>query len=114
MNAHQLSELKTMACHQKIAERLKSDPEPVLQKARSNLHRWQATSFHGELPSVLAEWHQILQSKTANEIANYLVEESEEGFRLRSSSPFAGVLGQTERRAIRKKIDNQYHETRAS
>jgi hypothetical protein len=79
-----------------VAEKLAADPG-VLELARANVRRWQA-SYDAPSPA-LVEWEKILES-SLDVIMALLVDRSENAIRLRQSSPFAGVLTETERKAI--------------
>jgi hypothetical protein len=87
---------RSLALHRRVAEKILADPT-LLGRARENVRRWQAASA---TPSfALAEWESILD-RPVEEIAALLTERSERANRLRQSSPFAGILTETERRAI--------------
>ena len=79
----------------------KVDTNPTLiQVAIENLKRWMART-EGAPNACDIEWATLLAEKPWNELREKLLEESDEGQRLRSSSPFAGVLTEEERRAVR-------------
>jgi hypothetical protein len=52
---------------------------------------------------VFQEWHRILTRLSRAEIADFLQSETPMARRLRQSSPFAGVLSDSERKAIRQR-----------
>ena len=87
-----------------IASRLRRNRR-VLSVARNNLRRWAARDGR-KLRPVFVEWRRILERLSAREIADFLVSDTPMARRLCQSSPFAGVLTQAERGAIRRK-----HET---
>ena len=93
---HSRLDERSLALHQLIAAKVLADPA-LLDKARDNLRRWQ--QMEGSPKPALAEWEQILSGST-DQIAQFLTERSERATRLRQSSPFAGVLSETERKAI--------------
>lgn len=73
----------------------------VLQIARNNLERWlKRESFAGSERFALLEWQEILENSTAKEIVKIITQDTDEGQRLRSSSPFARVLSESEREKI--------------
>ena len=88
-------DLFSLMLHVKVAEKLRSTPNEILQIARQNLDRW----LNKENPA-LREWKEILESKTSEEIIKIIIQDTDEGQRLRSSSPFAGVLSESERDKI--------------
>ena len=94
---HRILDARSLAMHCKIAQKISSNPE-LLDKARANLERWSAKSKDPQ-PKYLREWEQILE-RPWPEIAELITSMSEEATRLRSSSPFAGVLSAEERDQI--------------
>jgi len=100
---------RSLAMHRLIAAKVQADPT-LLDRARENLRRWQASDGSPKL--ALAEWEQIL-SGPVNQVAQFLTECSEHATRLRQSSPFAGILTETERRAIYESYSTRtYHSRR--
>ena len=83
--------------HCKIVQKVFRDPL-LLGKARANLSRWSA-KFDGPKPRYLTEWQEILE-KPWPVIAEIMTSMSEDATRLRSSSPFAGILSERERDQI--------------
>lgn len=94
---HRLLDARSLAMHCKIAEKITRDPA-LLNKARANLERWRAR-LDGPVPRFFGEWEQILE-RPWPEIAEIITRMSEDATRLRSSSPFAGILSDDERRRI--------------
>ncbi len=88
----------SLSLHRRIAEKLRMDPRAVLVAANENLDRWLSkTSFaSGPERQSLLEWKAILERSSPSEIGSIITAESDEGQRLRSSSPFAGILNETE------------------
>lgn len=95
MNRQDVIERRIFWMHRMIADRLKADPG-LLQVAQRNIARWRSQS--GDKPW-MREWERIIARGVGNVIA-VLTEESENARRLRSSSPFAGILNETERQAF--------------
>lgn len=92
-----LLEARSLALHCVMARKIDRDAR-LLQRARDNVARW--TERAGpQAPRYLAEWRAILQ-RPWPEIARLITGLEEESFRLRQSSPFAGILTQRERRTI--------------
>jgi len=94
---HRILDARSLAMHCKIARKIEVD-RSLLDVARQNLARWSQKSA-GEEPRYLQEWNAIL-NKPWQEIAELITSMSDEGTRLRSSSPFAGVLDAEERNSI--------------
>lgn len=83
-----------------IARYLRRDSR-VLLLARRNLRRWIAGEGRRVRP-VFLEWDRILLRLTRIEIAAFLISDTPMARRLRQSTPFAGVLSDHERSAIRQ------------
>lgn len=94
---HRILDARSLAMHCKIAQKITRDPA-LLNKAKANLERWIAKSGDQQ-PQYLREWKQILE-RPWPEIAELITGMSEDATRLRSSSPFAGVLTASERDQI--------------
>jgi hypothetical protein len=91
----------SLTLHRAIAARMLTDEQNVLRKAKNNVDRWLSRpDFTGEGSMALLEWKEILEKSTPDELRKIISEESHEGQRLRSSSPFSGVLTQKERKEI--------------
>ena len=102
MNDHAGTALDTaLAYHRAVADRLRADPAAVLEHARRNLDRWtEGDAFGpGDLAS-LKEWRRILDEADAGRLIEIVTDASDEGQRLRSSSPFVGALSPVERLEI--------------
>lgn len=85
--------------HREIAQRLAREPERVLSIARSNLARWLKAHERGSSEArCLEEWEQILETRTIAQIIDIITQNTDEGQRLRSSTPFMSVLTLQERR----------------
>jgi len=94
---HRILDARSLAMHCKIAQKISRDPG-LLDKARANLERWSAKS-EDPLPQYLHEWQEILK-RPWPEIAEIITRMSDDATRLRSSSPFAGVLTADERNQV--------------
>ena len=97
-SSHRLLEARSLAMHAVIAQKIEKDPK-LLEVPRNNLKRWNARWENNEAPAWYDEWRGIM-NRPWLEIAAIITEPSEEGARLRQSSPFAGVLSAAERRRI--------------
>jgi hypothetical protein len=94
---HRILDARSLAMHCKIAQKISRDPR-LLEKAEANLRRWNAKTDEPK-PRFLREWEEILD-KPWPTIAETITSMSEEATRLRSSSPFAGILNEKEREQI--------------
>lgn len=88
-------DLFNLMLHRAVAEKLRREPENVLQIARDNLNKW----LKNKNPALL-EWKNILDTETPEKIIKIISQDTDEGQRLRSSSPFAGILSESEREKI--------------
>lgn len=103
IDPHALSEARSLAIHKVIAERLKENPQAIIEKAKSNIMKW--SNLNGASNNANTEWLQILSAYTPGEISKLISSTSEEAYRLRSNSPFPGVLSQSELEEIKSKIN---------
>jgi hypothetical protein len=90
------SDLVSLALHQLAALRLRTNPA-LIETAKSNLQKWLKKT-----PNVNAwlEWQNILETKSLKKVLEIITAETDEGQRLRSSSPFAGLVTEQERKII--------------
>ena len=95
---HSLHDAKSLAMHCKIAWKISKDPG-LLDKAREKLLQRRKNCEPGRIPRFQEEWEHILTLPWP-QVAAFLISVSEDAIRLRSSSPFAGALTETEREKI--------------
>jgi hypothetical protein len=96
-STHRLLEARSLAMHAVIAQKIEREPG-LLNIARNNLMRWRSR-WDDDVPTWYREWCEILDCPWP-QIAAIITEPSEEGARLRQSSPFAGVLSAEVRKRI--------------
>lgn len=95
MDRHRLGELRSLAYHRVIAERL---DEETVARARENAQRSAAGgSEYGE------RWLELLDGPR-EALRDALIEEGEEMVAMRQSSPFAGCLDPRERWRIHREV----------
>ena len=100
---HEYQDRVSLEMARRIALELERRPE-WLALARENLVRW--SERNKDAPGLLrcyAEWGGILE-KRACEIAAILTAETDEGQRLRQSSPFAGAIPAAEVWEIKQRV----------
>jgi hypothetical protein len=106
MDPHRLAELRSLAYHRVIADRLRSDPG-VLLTARARVRGWMAQEAW---PHYARKWEALL-SGPLEDLCALLVDDDEEARSLRQSTPFAGALKPRERWRIwdeeRRRVDGQ-------
>jgi len=94
---HRILDARSLALHCMIAQKIERQRD-LLDMARRHLAHWSEISV-GEKPAYLKEWEKILD-RPWPEVAELITSMSDESTRLRSSSPFAGVLDSKERNRI--------------
>jgi hypothetical protein len=101
VDSHQFLDGLALAYHRAVAVRLRAAPEAVVRTARENLARWlESDTFDPGTAAALREWLSILDGSTPEELLALITAETDEGQRLRQSSPFVGVLTDEERLEI--------------
>ena len=81
-----------------IVEKIDRD-RALVRVGLENIERW-TQQKGGYLPQCHAEWKELVESHPWERLREILLEESDEGQRLRSSHPFTGILTEDERDAI--------------
>jgi len=108
MNMQKRSDERSIALHKEIAEKLKSNPA-LWDIPKKNLQRWKQVK--DGLSHALEEWERIFHQNSKEQILSLLESDSEESMRLRSSSPFTGILNDDEREKIFKTFSmKHYHQ----
>ena len=101
LGSHAFLDEFALAYHRAVAARLLAEPEAVLERARRNLTRWtEGDSFGAGEGAALEEWREIISRADVDRLIEIMTDASEEGQRLRSSSPFVGALTPAERLEI--------------
>ena len=97
------SDFRSLDIHTLIADKIVHDPDLVINRAISNISRWKALN---DTPQpYLDEWLEII-NKGPEFLIEFLKSTSEDGQRLRSSSPFTGILSEQERLEIFNKYSD--------
>ena len=78
--------------------RIDEDPS-LVRVGTENIERW-TRQKGGYLPRCHAEWKQLIEQHPWKVLREMLLEESDEGQRLRSSHPFVGIVTEQERAKI--------------
>jgi len=97
MNMQRRSDERSIALHKAIAKKLRNNPG-LWEIPKNNMVKWKKKN--GQLAPALIEWQHILNTKPKEQILSILESSSEESVRLRSSSPFTGILNENERKRI--------------
>ena len=88
---------RSLALHERIADRLRVAPAETLARARANVARMRR--LHPHASDLLDEWERLLQGPP-DALADALVSPGLHGRDLRHVTPFAGVLSAAERAAV--------------
>ena len=91
---HRWRDACDLAMARVIAEKVQRQPE-LMRIAVENLRRWKKQMR--PWPPALREWEMILANNPTERILEILVQDDEEGQRLRQSDPFVGILTEEER-----------------
>lgn len=101
IDSQQFIDLWALEYHKEVAERMRRDLEGVVEIARANLKRWLSDYPSGSPDArCLEEWQALLDTRTVEDLTAIITEDSDEGQRLRSSTPFTGILTFEEREEI--------------
>ncbi|MEQ4301345.1 hypothetical protein ABNF97_08130 [Plantactinospora sp. B6F1] len=92
-------QLKALWLHRAVAGRLVSDPDGVLAKAAANLERLRSVHPDGMAAKWLERWSAVLDAGVES-VLTVLTSTRPDDVELRQNSPFAGVLPESERRAV--------------
>jgi hypothetical protein len=97
-DGHRRAELRSLAYHRVLAKRLR---RPMVDEALHLLWKWRD---QGKIDHrYAAQWEDVLR-RPVTEIRRTIGEDSQTGRDLRQNSPFAGMLGEAERRKIMQEV----------
>jgi hypothetical protein len=101
LGTHQFLDEFALSYHHAVAERLRREGVTVVNHARQNLDRWMKSGeFRSGSMHTLEEWLKILDESDIDKLIEIITGTSDEGQRLRSSSPFVGTLTHEKRLEI--------------
>lgn len=89
---------RSLAYARAIVAKIDADPA-LARKGLANLARLR-TQRGGTLNGCDEEWEKLLQRLEWNAVRALLLDEADEGQRLRAANPFTGILSEAERDAI--------------
>lgn len=108
MKSHLEIDQRSMALAKAVVQKIEEQPDHAgIEQAKQLCKRWLSV---GPSPAV-SEWRQILDHSWLF-IRGVLLDESEEGCRLRQSMPFCGILSPVERWDIYKRFNG--HEKKSA
>ena len=105
MNWHEVIDERALEMDAVIARELRADPAK-LERVVAWLEKFLADpdySIHSK--DALTEWLELIRTRGLSGVLAALADRSEEGQRLRQSSPFAVIMPQDERRQILAKYE---------
>jgi hypothetical protein len=97
-------DLVDLAMHRAIARKIRREPH-LFKRANRTLTRWEKVKR--ACPPPLREWKQILQTSDMPTVLRLITREGDEPTRLRSISPFCGILTQREVKAVWVRYDQE-------
>ncbi len=103
MKTHQEIERRSLALARAVVEIIDRDSERKgIRKAQENCSRWYRESH----APAIAEWREILKRDWPH-VRKLLLDDSDQGRRLRQSSPFCGVLSPRQRWDIYRSFQDE-------
>jgi len=94
MDRQSRSDARSLMMHKLIAEKLKKDPQLWLIPQK-NIDKWLEA---GVCEKTYQEWKNIFLNTSKDKIVEIITSDAETSKRLRSSSPFTGILTTIERK----------------
>lgn len=94
MNRQDYSDRRSLMMHLVIAEKLNQNPQ-LWSIPQKNIEKWLKA---GVCQKTYQEWKNIFLKSSKEKIIEIITSDSETSKRLRSSSPFAGILTMIERK----------------
>ena len=105
MNWHELIEERGFEMHQVVADELRHDPAKLDLVVGWIQERLADPDYSSHLKCALQEWLDLVHARGLPGVLEKLAERSEDGFRMRHSSPFAVIMPQDERRRILRRYE---------
>ena len=99
MRTHQELDQRSLMLHRFVAGKMRKDPS-LFAVAKATLARWRAAGGAASQP-YLAQW-ELLMNEGMEACLAVAVEQSQRGDALRQSSPFSGILTNSERFTLLK------------
>lgn len=95
LQGHRTAELRSLAYHRRVAEKLSADPG-LLERASAKVDAALGPARSALAPHYAHGWRRLLDGPKADLLA-FLVSDGQEARDLRQASPFAGALSARER-----------------
>ena len=91
---HDFIDKRSLELHRLVAGKIRQQPE-LMDFVREKLNC--ESRLSDSCKDALREWQTILSCLPLNEVLDLITQDSDEGQRLRHSTPFSGILSQRER-----------------
>jgi hypothetical protein len=102
---HDRIDRRSLELHRLVAEKIRQQPG-MMDFVREKLNRSLSESRLSEsCKDALREWQTLLACRSTEEVLDIITEDSEEGQRLRHSTPFSGILSQPERMEVFRRYE---------
>ncbi len=105
MNWHQIIEERSYEMHQVVADVLRRNPTKLDLVVDWIEERLADPDYSVHSKDALQEWLDLIRTRGVPGVLDKLADRSEEGFRMRHSSPFAVVMQQDTRMRILRKYE---------
>jgi hypothetical protein len=106
---HDLIDRRSLELNKLVEQKIRRQPE-LMDFVRNRLkHMLTGSRLSESSKDALREWQTILSTHSLNEVLAILTEDSDEGQRLRQSSPFSGILSQRERLEVFRRYKQSHH-----
>jgi transcriptional regulator with XRE-family HTH domain len=99
-------ERRTLELHRLIAEKLRTDPQNVIQRAKARIDVMRSRDLEGRSASYINTWDRLL-SGSIDELEAAMTSADQASRDLRQSSPFGGTLSDEERLDIMKRVADE-------
>ena len=100
MNWHEVIDERSLEMHRVVARELRADPSKLDQVVAWIERFLGDPDYSVQSKDALTEWLDLIRTRGLPGVLAALEDRSEEGQRMRQSSPFAVIMPQDERRAI--------------
>ena len=105
-------ERRTLELHKLVAEKLRADPQAVIQRAKERIGVMRSRDLEGRSESYITTWDRLL-SGPIGELEATMTSTDQSSRDLRQSSPFAGALSDEERLEILNRVAAEDRAARA-
>jgi hypothetical protein len=109
IHCHLRAEELAIRLFRAIADKIRENPEPILDDTRRNLERFKETHKGTGVMHYLNRWEKLLNGPL-DELLAFMVSGSQEARDMRQAAPFAGILPNEERWDIIRKFSEAWKE----